>query len=111
MISSQISGENRIILNTWTSSEISHSFNFPFTPPHIMETLNESQMRGMCLNPYLRDRFELCNSGCYMIKNSAENIFLFFQNSIGMYIVLSLFIVMLENSILLYFQAIYSINL
>ncbi|XP_029040385.1 uncharacterized protein LOC114874863 [Osmia bicornis bicornis] len=83
MLSSQISGENRIILNTWTSSEISHSFNFPFTPPPVMETLNESQMRGMCLNPYLRDRFELSNSGCYMIKNSAENIFLFFQNSIG----------------------------
>lgn len=83
ILSSQISGENTIILNTWTSDMISHSFNFPFTPPHIMETLNESQMQGMCLNPYLRDRFELCNSGCYMIENSVGNMFLFFQNSVG----------------------------
>ncbi|XP_012147864.1 TATA box-binding protein-associated factor RNA polymerase I subunit C-like [Megachile rotundata] len=83
MLSSQISGESTIILNTWASDIITHSFNFPFIPPNIMETLNESQMQGMCLNPYLRDRFELCNSGCYMIENSVGDIFLFFQNSVG----------------------------
>lgn len=72
-----------MILNTWTSSETSHSFNFPFTPPHVLRTLNESQMQGMCLNPYLRNRFELCNIGCTAIKSEAETISLFLQNSIG----------------------------
>ena len=41
-------------------------------------------MQGMCLNPYLRDRFELSNTGSFLIKDDAENIFLFLQNSIGM---------------------------
>ncbi|XP_076178174.1 TATA box-binding protein-associated factor RNA polymerase I subunit C-like isoform X2 [Ptiloglossa arizonensis] len=83
VLSSQISGESTIILNTWTSSETAHSFNFPFTPPHVTKTLNESQMQGMCLNPYLRNRFDLCNIGSAVITNEVKNIFLFLQNSIG----------------------------
>ncbi|KOC68409.1 hypothetical protein WH47_03567 [Habropoda laboriosa] len=83
VLSSQIAGETTIIVNTWTSSEMSHSFYFPYTPPHIKETLNESQTLGMALNPYLRDRFELSNTGSFVIKDDTQNIFLFFQNSIG----------------------------
>lgn len=83
ILSSQIAGESTVVLNTWTSSETSHSFHFPFTPSHITKTLNESQIQGMCLNPYLRDRFELCNIGSAVIKNDAENLFFFLQNSIG----------------------------
>ncbi|KAG6797130.1 hypothetical protein HZU73_07516 [Apis mellifera caucasica] len=83
VLSSQIAGETTIIVNTWTTNEISHSYNFPYTPPHIKETLNESQIQGMCLNPYLRDRFELSNTGSFIIKDINQNIFLFLQNSIG----------------------------
>ncbi|XP_076245686.1 TATA box-binding protein-associated factor RNA polymerase I subunit C-like isoform X2 [Calliopsis andreniformis] len=83
ILSSQIAGESTIILNTWTSSETSHSYHFPFTPPDVMKTLNESQMQGMCLNPYLRNRFELCNIGSIIIKNEANELFFFLQNSIG----------------------------
>ncbi|KZC10848.1 PREDICTED: uncharacterized protein LOC107189068 [Dufourea novaeangliae] len=83
VLTSQVPTESIIILNTWTSSETSHSFNFPFTPPHVTKTLNESQLQGMSLNPYLRNRFELCNVGSALIKNEAENIFLFLQNSVG----------------------------
>ncbi|XP_068974470.1 uncharacterized protein TAF1C-like isoform X1 [Bombus flavifrons] len=83
VLSSQIAGETTVIVNTWTDSEIPQSYNFPYTPPHIKETLNESQMQGMCLNPYLRDRFELSNTGSFLIKNDTQNIFLFLQNSIG----------------------------
>lgn len=92
VLSSQPSSDTAIILNTWTSSETSHSFNFPYTPPHIKDTLNESQMQGMCLDPYLRDRFELSNIGTLIIQNDTQNIFLYRQNSIGMYIVLLLLI-------------------
>ncbi|OAD52878.1 hypothetical protein WN48_11255 [Eufriesea mexicana] len=56
VLSSQIAGETTVIVNTWTTSEISHSYNFPYIPPHMKETLDQSQMQGMCLNPYLRDR-------------------------------------------------------
>ncbi|KAK9304854.1 hypothetical protein QLX08_003922 [Tetragonisca angustula] len=83
VLSSQIASETTIIVNTWTNSEISCSYNFPYTPPHIKETLNESQMQGMCLNPYLRDRIDLSNTGSFLIKDDAQNIFLFLQNSIG----------------------------
>ncbi|XP_076279135.1 TATA box-binding protein-associated factor RNA polymerase I subunit C-like [Lasioglossum baleicum] len=83
VLSSQVSTESIVILNTWTSDEISHSFNFPYTPANIMETLNESQLQGMCLNPYLRNRFELSNVGSALIGNEAGDIFLFLQNSIG----------------------------
>ncbi|KAL0128074.1 hypothetical protein PUN28_003363 [Cardiocondyla obscurior] len=84
VLSTQKAGENRIILNTWMDEEKSHSFNLPFTPPYIAETLNESQLQGMCLNPYLRSRFELCNAGSTLITNvQAEGTFYFTQNSIG----------------------------
>ncbi|XP_011870349.1 PREDICTED: uncharacterized protein LOC105563391 isoform X2 [Vollenhovia emeryi] len=84
VLSTQKAGENTIILNTWMDEEKSHSFNLPFTPPHIAETLNKSQVQGMCLNPYLQSRFELCNAGSTLISNvkNAE-IFYFLQNSIG----------------------------
>lgn len=66
------------------NEEESHSFNLPFTPPHIAETLNECQMQGMCLNPYLRSRFELCNAGSTLIANVEKaGISYFIQNSIG----------------------------
>lgn len=69
------------------NEENSHSFNLPFTPPHIAETLNESQLQGMCLNPYLRSRFELCNTGSTLIKNVKNaGVFYFVQNSIGIII-------------------------
>ncbi|XP_077261778.1 TATA box-binding protein-associated factor RNA polymerase I subunit C-like [Temnothorax americanus] len=84
VLSTQKAGENTIILNTWMNEEKSHSFNLPFTPPHVAETLNKSQMQGMCLNPYLQSRFELCNAGSTLITNikNAE-VFYFIQNSIG----------------------------
>ncbi|XP_036141300.1 uncharacterized protein LOC114253727 [Monomorium pharaonis] len=84
VLSTQTAGENRIILNTWLNEEESHSFNLPFTPPHIAETLNESQMQGMCLNPFLRSRFELCNAGSTLVTDvNNGDVFCFIQNSIG----------------------------
>lgn len=83
-LSSQTSGETAIILNTWMSEEESHSFNLPFTPPSIVETLNESQMEGICLDPYLRSRFDLCNAGSALITNvKGGGVSFFVQNSIG----------------------------
>lgn len=83
VLSSQVAGENSIILNTWKTEDISFSYNFPFNPPHIIETLNESQMQGMCLNPYIRNRFELCNAGSTLLKSKMGDVFFFLQNSIG----------------------------
>ncbi|XP_032690127.1 uncharacterized protein LOC116853254 [Odontomachus brunneus] len=83
VLSSQIAGENAIILNTWTKMEESHSFNLPFTPPYIAETLNEAQMRGMCLDPYIRSRFDLCNVGSTLVTNTKGEVSYFVQNSIG----------------------------
>lgn len=84
ILSTQTAGENAIILNTWLSDEDSHSFNLPFTPPYIVETLHEAQMKGMCLNPYLRSRFNLCNAGSALITSLNEKeVFYFVQNSIG----------------------------
>lgn len=84
ILSTQKAGENTIILNTWINEEESHSFNLPFTPPHIAETLNKSQTQGMCLNPYLRSRFELCNVGSTLITNVTNaGVSFFVQNSIG----------------------------
>ncbi|KAM0736332.1 hypothetical protein ACS0PU_010293 [Formica fusca] len=84
VLSTQRVGENAIILNTWMGEEESHSFNLPFTPPCIVETLNESQIQGMCLNPYLRSRFELCNTGSTLITSTKKGeVFYFNQNSIG----------------------------
>ncbi|KYN08064.1 PREDICTED: uncharacterized protein LOC108776494 [Cyphomyrmex costatus] len=84
ILSTQKAGENAIILNTWMNEEESHSFNLPFTPPYIAETLNESQMQGMCLNPYLQSRFELCNVGSALVTNAKKaGVSFFVQNSIG----------------------------
>lgn len=83
VLSSQTASENAIILNTWTKMEESHSFNLPFTPPCIAETLNEAQMRGMCLDPYLRSRFDLCNVGSTLVTNGKGEVYYFVQNSIG----------------------------
>ncbi|EGI58091.1 PREDICTED: uncharacterized protein LOC105153231 isoform X1 [Acromyrmex echinatior] len=84
ILSTQKAGENTIILNTWMDEEKSHSFNLPFTPPHIAETLNESQIQGMCLNPYLQSRFELCNVGSALVTNVKKGgVSFFVQNSIG----------------------------
>jgi len=69
------------------NEENSHSFNLPFTPPHIAETLNESQLQGMCLNPYLRSRFELCNVGSTLVTNLEAGVSYFVQNSIGIIII------------------------
>ncbi|XP_072749836.1 uncharacterized protein Taf1c-like [Anoplolepis gracilipes] len=83
VLSTQRAGENAIILNTWMD-EVSHSFNLPFTPSCIMETLNESQIQGMCLNPYLRSRFELSNTGSTLVTSTKKGeLFYFVQNSIG----------------------------
>ncbi|KAL6439055.1 hypothetical protein ACFW04_003804 [Cataglyphis niger] len=84
VLSTQRVGENAIILNTWMGEEESHSFNLPFTPPCIMETLKESQIQGMCLNPYVRNRFELCNTGSTLVTSTKKGeVFHFIQNSIG----------------------------
>lgn len=84
VLSTQRVGENAIILNTWMGEEESHSFNLPFTPPCIVETLKESQIQGMCLNPYLRSRFELCNTGSKLVTSTKKGeVFHFIQNSIG----------------------------
>lgn len=84
VLSTQKVGENAIILNTWMGEEESHSFNLPFTPPCILETLNESQIQGMCLNPYLRSRFELSNCGSTLVTNTQKGeVSYFVQNSIG----------------------------
>ncbi|XP_025989120.2 uncharacterized protein LOC105193210 isoform X2 [Solenopsis invicta] len=84
ILSTQKAGENTVILNTWMSEEESHSFNLPFTPPYIAETLHASQLQGMCLNPYLRSRFELCNVGSTLVTDVKKaGVFFFTQNSIG----------------------------
>lgn len=84
VLSTQKVGENAIILNTWMDEEESHSFNLPFTPPCILETLNESQIQGMCLSPYLRSRFELSNTGSTLITSTQKGeVSYFVQNSIG----------------------------
>ncbi|XP_025162233.1 uncharacterized protein LOC105191284 isoform X2 [Harpegnathos saltator] len=82
VLSSQTAGENAIILNTWKMEE-SHSFNLPFRPSYIAETLNEAQMGGMCLDPYLRSRFELCNVGSTLVTSTKGEVSYFVQNSIG----------------------------
>jgi len=84
VLSSQIAGENTIVLNTWLNKEDAHSYNLPYIPPCIAETLNESQMQGMCLNPYLRNRFELCNTGSTLVADLKKGgVYHFLQNSIG----------------------------
>lgn len=72
-----------MILNTWTS-ESSHSYNLPITLPSIMETLNEAQLQGLCLDPYLKNRLELCNAGSTLLTNQKGDVFFFVQTSIGM---------------------------
>lgn len=96
ILSTQKAGENTIILNTWMDEDKSHSFNLPFTPPYIAETLNKSQIQGMCLNPYLQSRFELCNVGSTLVTNVKKGgVFFFVQNSIGIVIVSHSIIVLL----------------
>ncbi|XP_014479714.1 PREDICTED: uncharacterized protein LOC106747002 [Dinoponera quadriceps] len=83
VLSSQTAGESAIILNTWASLEAFHSFNLPFKPPYIAETLNEAQLGGMCLDPYLRSRFDLCNVGSTLATSPKGEVSFFVQNSIG----------------------------
>lgn len=79
-------------------NEESHSFSLPFTPPSIAETLNECQVQGMCLNPYLRSRFELCNSGSTLITDMMKGAVSYFvQNSIGIIFLLNIFFILLMS--------------
>ncbi|KAK2586316.1 hypothetical protein KPH14_010616 [Odynerus spinipes] len=82
VLSSLSAGENSVILNMWTG-ENSHSYTLPITLPSIMETLNESQLQGLCLDPYLRNRLELCNAGSTLLTNHNGDVFFFTQTSIG----------------------------
>ncbi|XP_043669671.1 uncharacterized protein LOC122629877 isoform X1 [Vespula pensylvanica] len=82
VLSSSLAGESSVILNTWTY-ESSHSYNLPITLPSIMETLNEAQLQGLCLDPYLKNRLELCNAGSTLLTNQKGDVFFFIQTSIG----------------------------
>lgn len=83
VIASQIQRERSIIINNWTNEMHSKSYSLPFTPPSILETLQESQMQGKCLDPSMKHRLGLSNAGCTLITDSEGQIYLFQQNSIG----------------------------
>jgi hypothetical protein len=85
IIASQLAGETAIILNCWNSSEESpESYSTPFSPPSNLETLTVLQSQGKCLNPHIRDRLLLCNTGCMtMIDQQSAEVFLLTQNSLN----------------------------
>lgn len=82
LLSSLLAGESSVILNSWTD-ETSHSYNLPVNVPSIMETLNESQLQGLCLDPYLKSRLELCTTGSTLLSDQNGDVFSFIQTSIG----------------------------
>ncbi|XP_051174820.1 uncharacterized protein LOC127290354 [Leptopilina boulardi] len=83
ILTSQLQRERSIILNNWTNENDSQSYSLPFTPPSILETLQESQMQGKCLDPLMKHRLGLSNAGCTLIPDTEGQIYLFLQNSIG----------------------------
>ena len=82
VLSSQLSSETTIILNTWDDCD-PQSYNLPHTPPSILDTLNESQMQGKCLDPQLKKRLKLSNAGISLAVDNNGDLSLFLQNSIG----------------------------
>ncbi|KAI4504053.1 hypothetical protein M0802_000524 [Mischocyttarus mexicanus] len=82
VLSSPLVGESLMILNTWTY-ESPHSYNLPITLPSIKETLNEAQLQGLCLDPYMKNRLELCKSGSTLVTDQKGDVFFFVQTSIG----------------------------
>ncbi|XP_011300615.1 uncharacterized protein TAF1C-like [Fopius arisanus] len=82
-LASQISGDVKIILNTWEDSDEPHSFHLPYAPASILDTLRESHLLGKCLNPLMRTRLKLSTAGSQLIQDESQNIYLFTQNSIG----------------------------
>ncbi|XP_058802058.1 uncharacterized protein LOC131670462 isoform X3 [Phymastichus coffea] len=85
VFASQVAGETGVILNNWKSTEEPpQTFGTPFTPPSNIETLIALQSRGKCLNPHIRNRLSLCNTGCMAtFDQQLNNIFLFTQNSVN----------------------------
>ncbi|XP_046489637.1 uncharacterized protein TAF1C-like [Neodiprion pinetum] len=82
-LSSQLAGENSIIINNWTNDTKMHSYALPYMPPSTSETLKACQDIGKCLEPNLRNRLELCNAGTVLNLNDRNDVTLFTQNSIG----------------------------
>ncbi|XP_012280790.1 uncharacterized protein LOC105699921 isoform X2 [Orussus abietinus] len=69
VLSSQLPRENTIILNTWENTETPHSYNLPYTPPSILDSLTASQQQGKCLDPSMRIRAELSTAGSLLIPD------------------------------------------
>lgn len=83
IIASQLAGETAVVFNNWISNENTpQSISLPFTPPSMVETLSESQSQGNCLNPHLKNRLSMCNTGCMTTVDQHE-IFLLTQNSLN----------------------------
>ena len=82
LLASQIPRESAIILNNWENENHSRTSGWPFTPPSILETLQQSRIRGKCLDPSMKLRLELSNVGS-CLTTDGRHTFLFMQNSIG----------------------------
>ena len=84
-IASQMAEEKTIIVNNWNSiEEPPETYSTPFTPPSSIETLIALQKQGKCLNPHMRNRLLLCNTGCKaLIDKQNGDVFLAIQNSIN----------------------------
>ncbi|XP_015190954.1 PREDICTED: uncharacterized protein LOC107074221 isoform X1 [Polistes dominula] len=82
VLSSPLAAESSMILNTWTY-ESPHSYHLPKTLPSIKETLNDAQLQGLCLDPYMKNRLELCKAGSTLVTNQKGDVFFFVQTSIG----------------------------
>ncbi|XP_012256778.2 uncharacterized protein LOC105686480 [Athalia rosae] len=82
-LSSQLSGESTMIINNWTSDTDMHSHSLPFMPLSISETLRACRDKGMCLDPTIKTRVELCNAGTTLNVTDTNDVTFFTQNSIG----------------------------
>ncbi|XP_033211089.1 uncharacterized protein LOC117169080 [Belonocnema kinseyi] len=83
LLASHLPRESAIILNNWNDENRFQSSILPFTPPSILETLQQSRMQGKSLDPLMKLRLELSTVGCTLTTDGSGHTFLFLQNSIG----------------------------
>lgn len=83
LLASHVPRENALILNNWNDENRFRSSVLPFTPPSILETLQQSRMQGKSLDPLMKLRLELSTVGCTLTTDDNGHTFLFLQNSIG----------------------------
>lgn len=82
-LSTQLTGDVKIILNTWEELNEPHSFHLPYAPSSILDTLRECHLLGKCLDPSLKTRLKLSTSGSQLIADDSHNLYFLTQNSIG----------------------------